>query len=426
MSKVFVLDANKQRADPVHPAQARLLLGDKKAAVFRRFPFTIILKSEVAEVSSQPLTIKIDPGARYTGLAVVNELSGEVVFAAEIEHRGFQIREALTSRRQLRRTRRNRKTRYRPARFLNRTRKAVWLPPSLISRVENVLTWVRRLVKFCPVNAIAVELVKFDTQLMQDSNISGIAYQQGTLMGYEVREFLLERWQRQCAYCGVKDVPLEVEHIQPRSKGGSDRISNLTLACHDCNQKKGNLDIHYFLFGKPDLIKRILSQTKKPLADTAAVNATRWELFHRLKDIGLPVSTGTGGQTKFNRTNLVLPKQHWIDAACVGTVPKLIIFGIKPLQIVAKGHGTRQMCRTNKYGFPVRHCSRIKIHKGFITGDIVRAIVTGGKKIGTYVGRIATRATGSFNISTTTGLTQGISHKYCVAIHRKDGYSYIA
>lgn len=439
MSFVFVLDSSKQPLNSVHPAEARLLLGAKKAAVFRRFPFTIILK-EAIKLEPKPLTIKIDPGARYTGLAIVNEASGQVVFAAEIEHRGFQIRDALTSRRQLRRTRRNRKTRYRQARFLNRSRPKGSLPPSLNSRVENILTWVRRLTKFCSINSIAVELVKFDTQLMQDSNISGVAYKQGTLMGYEVREFLLERWQRQCAYCNVKDVPLEVEHVQPRSKGGSDRISNLTLACHACNQEKGNRDLHDFLSGKQDLLQRILAQTKKPLADTAAarccrgklppanslVNATRWELFHRLKDTGLQVFTGTGGQTKFNRTNFGLVKTHWIDAACVGATLKLTINGIKPLKISAKGHGTRQICRTDKYGFPIRHCSRIKLHKGFQTGDIVKAIVTKGKKIGVYIGRVATRATGSFNISTATGLVQGISYKYCVAIHCKDGYSYVA
>lgn len=243
MSKVLVVDTNKKPLNPIHPARARQLLRNKKASVFRTFPFTLIFKESCPEVQVQSLKVKIDPGAKTTGLAIVNESSGEVAFAAEIVHRGIQIRDDLTSRRQLRRTRRSRKTRYRQPRFLNRTRAERWLPPSLVSRVENTLTWVRRLIKFCPINSIAVELVKFDTQLMQDVNISGIAYQQGTLMGYEIREFLLERWQRQCAYCGVKDVPLEIEHIQPRSKGGSNRISNLTLACHACNQKKGNLDI---------------------------------------------------------------------------------------------------------------------------------------------------------------------------------------
>jgi hypothetical protein len=94
------------------------------------------------------------------------------------------------------------------------------------------------------------------------------------------------------------------------------------------------------------------------------------------------------------------------------------------LLIKATGHGTRQMCRTDKFGFPFRYVPRLKFVKGFQTGDIVRAIVTSGKKIGTYIGRVAVRTTGSFNVSTASGLIQGINHKYCSLIHRKDGYLY--
>ncbi|MEB3826998.1 HNH endonuclease, partial [Phormidium sp. CCY1219] len=108
---------------------------------------------------------------------------------------------------------------------------------------------------------------------------------------------------RTCAYCGVQNVPLEVEHIQPRSKGGADRVSNLTLACHSCNQAKGNGDIRDFLSRLPDLLGRILKQTQSPPRDAAAVNSTRWALL-ALKATGLPVTTGTGGQTKFNRLRL--------------------------------------------------------------------------------------------------------------------------
>jgi 5-methylcytosine-specific restriction endonuclease McrA len=405
-----------------------MLLAQGKAAVLRRYPFTLILKEEVLNSQVEPLQIKIDPGAKTTGIALVNETTGEVVWIAELQHRGFQIRDALTSRRQLRRSRRNRKTRYRKPRFLNRTRLKGWLPPSLNSRVANILTWVKRLSALCRITAISQELVRFDTQQMESSEISGVGYQQGTLAGYEIREFLLSKLNRTCAYCGVKDTRLEIEHIQPRSKGGSNRVSNLCLACVPCNQKKGNQDIKDFLKGKPDLLKRILAQAKKPLADTAAVNATRWNLYENLKKTGLPVEVGTGGRTKYNRTIRGLDKTHYWDAACVGasTPERLITKVVKPLLIAAKGHGTRQQCRTDKFGFPVRYCSRTKFHKGFQTGDIVKANVTSGKKVGTYVGRVATRATGSFNISTTDGLVQGISHKYCIHIHKKDGYAYVA
>jgi 5-methylcytosine-specific restriction endonuclease McrA len=427
VSKIFVLDSNKQPLNPIHPGRARMLLSQGKAAVFRRYPFTLILIHEVLNPSIEPLRIKIDPGAKTTGLALVNDSTGEVVWVAELEHRGFQIRDALTSRRQLRRSRRNRKTRYRKPRFLNRTRPQGWLPPSLNSRVANILTWVKRLSALCQITAISQELVRFDTQQMENAEISGIGYQQGTLAGYEVREFLLEKWNRTCAYCGTQDTRLEIEHIHPRSKGGSNRVSNLCLACVPCNQKKGDSEIKDFLKGKSDLLKRILSQAKKPLADTAAVNATRWNLYENLKKTGLPVEVGTGGRTKYNRTIRGLEKTHYWDAACVGasTPEQLITSVIKPLLIAAKGHGTRQQCRTNKFGFPVRYCSKTKFHKGFQTGDIVKAVVTSGKKIGTYVGRVATRATGSFNISAPDRLVQGISHKYCTHIHKKDGYSYV-
>lgn len=426
MSKVFVLDTQKQPLNPIHPGRARMLLSQEKAAVFRQYPFTLILKEEVLNPKVKPLRVKIDPGAKTTGLALVNDSTGEVVWAASLQHRGFQIRDALTSRRQLRRSRRNRKTRYRKPRFLNRTRQEGWLPPSLNSRVANILTWVKRLSLLCQITAISQELARFDTQQMEDAEISGLGYQQGTLAGYEVREFLLEKWNRACAYCGAKDTRVEVEHIQARSKGGSNRISNLCLACVPCNQKKGNQDIRDFLKSKPDLLKRVLAQAKRPLADTAAVNATQWNLYENLKKTGLPVEVGTGGRTKYNRTIRGLEKTHYWDAACVGasTPEQLITSGVKPMLIAAKGHGPRQQCRTDKFGFPVRYCSRTKFHKGFQTGDIVKAVVTSGKKIGTYVGRVATRATGSFNISTPDGLVQGISHKYCKHIHKKDGYSY--
>lgn len=420
--RVFVLNKNRQPLDPCRPARARLLLKQGQAKVWRRYPFIIILTEEVIEPVTHEHQVKIDPGAKTTGLAVVQ--GSRVVWGAELQHRGCQIRDALTTRRQLRRSRRNRKTRYRQSRFLNRTRPEGWLAPSLMSRVDNILTWVRKLMRFCPVTGLSLELVRFDTQKMENPEISGVEYQQGTLQGYECREYLLEKWNRQCAYCGAKDTQLEIEHIHPKSKGGSNKISNLAIACRSCNQAKGNQQLKQFLSGKPDILKRILTQAKKPLKDSAAVNATRWRLFNELKSTGLPVSVGTGGRTKFNRTRLKLPKTHWLDAACVGEVDRLLVENNQPLLISAKGHGTRQSCRTNKFGFPIRHCSRTKFHKGFQTGDIVKAIVTKGKKIGTYTGRVATRATGSFNISTKSGLVQGISHRYCTIVHGKDGYTY--
>jgi 5-methylcytosine-specific restriction endonuclease McrA len=417
----FVLNIDRQPLNPIHPAVARKLLAQFKAAIFRQFPFTIILKEEYAQ-AIQPLKVKIDPGSKVTGLAVL--CGSKLIWAAELTHRGATIQAALLSRRQLRRGRRSRKTRYRPARFLNRTRPKGWLAPSLEHRVDTTLTWVRKLIRLAPIKSIAQELVRFDMQQMVNPEISDLEYQQGTLAGYECREYLLEKWHRKCSYCGVENVQLQIEHIVPRAKLGSNRISNLCLACDACNKKKGTLDIEIFLAKKPEILKRILTQAKRPLKDAAAVNSTRWALFNALNKTDLPVTTATGGQTKFNRVRLGLEKKHYLDAACVGEVPSLEVLANKPLLIKCQGHGTRQACRTDKFGFPNRYVPRFKFVNGFQTGDIVKAIITKGKKIGTYIGRVAVRSTGSFNISTKSGLIQGISYKYCQIVHAKDGYNY--
>jgi 5-methylcytosine-specific restriction endonuclease McrA len=418
---VLVLDSRKIPLTPCKPSTARRLLELGKAAVFRQFPFTIILKKEV-DATPEPIELKLDPGSKITG--IVLKQGEQVILGAELTHRGQAIKSSLESRRSLRRGRRNRHTRYRKARFLNRTRPNGWLAPSLQHRVETTLTWVNRCRKLAPIGAIVQELVRFDLQQMENPEISGIEYQQGELQGYEVREYLLNKWERKCAYCSIENVSLQVEHIHPKAKGGSNRISNLCLACEKCNLKKGTQDIEQFLAKKPDVLKRVLAQAKRPLKDAAAVNSTRWALFNRLKETGLPVSTGSGGLTKFNRTWLKLPKSHWLDAACVGRVEKLEVLTDQPLLIKATGHGTRQMCRTDKFGFPSRYVPRCKFVQGFQTGDIVKAVVTTGKKVGEYVGRVAVRSTGSFNISDKSGLVEGISHKCCKSIQRKDGYGY--
>jgi len=279
MSQVFVLDANKQALNPIHPGRARLLLKQGKAAVYRRYPFTIILASAVEQPPLHPLRIKVDPGSQTTGIALVNDLTGEVVWAAELAHRGEQIKRGLDKRRAIRRSRRQRKTRYRKPRFANRRKRTGTLPPSLESRVCNVLTWVRRLMRLCPVTAISQELVRFDTQALEHPDIEGVEYQQGQLSGYEVREYALLKWNHQCAYCDARGVPLELDHVQPRSKHGSNRVSNLTLACLSCNQRKGNRDVREFLHDDPARLVRMLAHMKAPLRDAAAVNATRWALY---------------------------------------------------------------------------------------------------------------------------------------------------
>ena len=426
MRRVFVLSKHKKPLMPCQPARARELLNSGQAAVYRVQPFTIILK--VKELGdTQNIELKIDPGSKKSGIALVTHTQGKpkVIFAAHLEHRGQAVKDSLESRRAIRRSRRARKTRYRQARFNNRTRPKGWLAPSLRSRVDNVFCLAKKLSHLAPINSIEVEVVRFDTQKMQNPEISGTEYQQGTLAGYEAREYLLEKWQRKCAYCDAKNIPLEREHIIAKSKGGSDRISNSTLACRKCNQAKGNRDIKEFV-SDPKRLKYILGQAKAPLKDAAAVNATRFATGQALKELEFCVGFWTGGRTKFNRCQQSFPKEHWIDAACVGITGSSIQIPkhMRPLEIKAQGRGTRQKCRVNRYGFPRTGAKSEKRSKGFQTGDLVKAKVTQGKKKGNYRGRLAVRKTGNFNIKTKTSTVQGISYKYCKLIQRDDGYCY--
>jgi hypothetical protein len=419
---VFVVDAERKPLSPCHPAVARKLLARGKAAVLRRYPFTIVLHRGVERPVVRPLRLKLDPGSRVTGIAIVDAAAGRVVFAAEVEHRGVAVRSALGKRRALRRCRRHRKTRYRAPRFQNRRRCTGWLPPSLASRVANLETWVGRLCRFAPIGAISLELARFDTQALQNPEITGLSYQQGELAGYEVREYLLEKWQRRCAYCGVEKVPLQVEHILARERGGTNRVANLCLACAECNQAKSNRPIAEFLADKPGVLHRILAAAKAPLTDAAAVNTSRWELFRRLGGVGLPVETGTGGRTKFNRTRLGLPKTHWIDAACVGasTPESLSVVGVQPRGVRAMGRGRRRRCNPDGNGFPRGHAARRKVFFGFETGDVVRALVPKGKQAGRQEGRVAVRSSGRFRV----GKADGINWTQCRLLQRRDGYGY--
>jgi 5-methylcytosine-specific restriction endonuclease McrA len=272
--------------------------------------------------------------------------------------------------------------------------------------VATIESWVTRLRALAPVTGVAQELVKFDTQAIQNPEVSGVEYQRGELHGYEVREYLLEKWGRKCTYCGAEGCPLEVEHIVPKARGGSNRVSNLTLACHACNQRKGAKSVEEFLAKRPQILKRIKAVAQAPLKDAAAVNATRWALFETLKSTGLAVRTGTGGMTKWNRNRFGVPKEHALDAMCVGEM------STKPhgwketatLSIECRGRGTHQVSQFDKYGFPRRKkdgtlqsSKATKCPNGVATGDLVRT-ATGACG---YISRA--RADGTSTVVTHTG-----------------------
>ena len=385
---VFVLDRHHQPLMPCSEKRARQLLSRKRAVVHRYTPLVIRLKDRHLKASAvQPVALKLDPGSKVTGIAMarVEETpAGEVHHAvqlAEVEHRGEAIHQALGKRARYRRRRRSANLRYRPPRWANRRLSTGWLPPSLMSRVGNVLTWARRLQRWVPLTCIEVERVRFDPQALANPEISGVSYQRGTLFGWEVRMYLLEKFGRRCAYCGKQHVPFELEHILPRSRGGSDRVSNLALSCHDCNQAKGNQTAAEFGHAEVE------QQAQRPLKDAAAVNETRYRLVEEVGALGLPVGTWSGGRTRWNRERFGLGKSHCLDALCVGELARVSRGKLRVLHISATGRGSH--CRTNvdASGFPRGYLTRHKRIRGFATGDVVKAVVPAPlKTAGVHVG----------------------------------------
>ncbi|MFI6732882.1 RNA-guided endonuclease IscB [Nonomuraea sp. NPDC050451] len=424
---MFVLDKQGTPLQPCTPARARRLLKSGRAAVARHTPFVIRLKDRTAADSQvDGVELGVDPGSRHTGIAVFTAVAGERRgrFALQLDHRGAQIRKKLQQRADYRRRRRSANLRYRAPRFLNRARPSGWLAPSLRHRVGTMVSWADRLARWAPVRVVHVERVAFDTHAISTGRpLEGAEYQHGTLYGYEVREYLLAKFSRACVYCGTTGVPLNIDHVHPRSRGGSDRVSNLVLACIWCNQAKSNRPVEEFVTNHR-VLARILAQAKAPLWDAAAVQSVRWALWRAL-DQRLPTHSASGGRTKWNRTRCGLPKSHTLDALAVGKLDTITETVSRVLIAGCASRGSHTRTRTDKYGFPRLRLPRRKQFYGFATGDLVRAVVLTGKKAGTHTGRVAVRATGSFNIATTHGTVQGIHHRHVRLLQRADGYAYI-
>jgi 5-methylcytosine-specific restriction endonuclease McrA len=423
---VFVLDKHKKPLMPCTPKRARLLLSRGQAVVHRVTPFAIRLKDRRVEDSVlQPIALKIDPGSKTSGmkLARVEETEdGQVhhaLFLSEVEHRGETVHSNKVTQKNARRRRRSANVRHRAPRFDNRGIPSGWLAPSLLSRVGNTMSWTTRLTRWSPITRIEVERVRFDTQLLQDPEVTGVEYQQGELAGWEVRSYLLLKYAYQCVYCGKTQCCFELDHIWPRSRGGSDRVSNLALSCHECNAAKGNKTAAEW--GHPEVEAR----AKAPLKDAAAVNATRYKLVEALRSFGLPIGTWSGGRTRWNRARFGLEKSHALDALCVGDIAGVITGSLKRLSIKAQGRGDH--CRTlcTKKGFPRGYFMRHKQVSGFKTGDRVKAVVPPTlKTAGIHIGRVQVRKSGSFSLKTRERDLEGISAQYFQLIQRADGYGY--
>ncbi|WP_246101271.1 RNA-guided endonuclease IscB [Streptomyces cyaneus] len=223
---------------PCHPARARELLGKGRAVVARQAPFTIRIKDRTrAESAVDGVQLRIDPGSKGTGLVLTDEKKEtdehgttvtvrRALISIELQHRGDQIRACMRQRAGYRHRRRSANCRYRAPRHDNRTHPAGWLPPSLRHRVDTTCSLANRLSRYAPVSEIHVENVAFDTHSMSAGRtLRGAEHEQGTLAGTDDRAHLRAKWNNACAYCDATGVPLNIEHLTPRSRGSSNQAA---------------------------------------------------------------------------------------------------------------------------------------------------------------------------------------------------------
>ena len=300
---VYVLNMRGEPLMPCGQHKARRLLRDKKAKIVNYDPFTIQLKIATGE-TKQDITLGVDAGSKTVGISASTEK--KELYASETQLRN-DIVDLIATKAQFRRARRNRKTRYRQARFLNRKKNKGWLAPSIRHKISSHLKLVASVHKILPITKVVVETAAFDTQLLKNPDISGDAYQKGDQLGFwNTREYVLFRDNHQCQHCKgkSKDRILNVHHIESRKIGG-DAPNNLVTLCETCHDKHHS--------GKIDLkVKRGAG-----FKDAAFMGIMRWSFYECLKTLYDNVSMTFGFVTKNTRIRNDISKSHVNDAFCI-------------------------------------------------------------------------------------------------------------
>ncbi len=313
---VYVLNQNGQPLMPTeNHAKVRVLLKQGKAKVVKKCPFTIQLAYDSTNYA-QKVTLGVDSGSKHIGISATTK--DKVLFEADVELRN-DIADLLSTRRELRRSRRNRKTRYRMPRFNNRRRKDGWLAPSVKQKVDSHLTMIAKVHKILPISNIVVEVASFDIQKIKNPDISGTDYQQGKQLDFwNVREYVLFRDGHVCQCCKgkSKDKILNVHHIESRKTGGN-APNNLITLCGTCHTgyHKGTVKL-------PRTIHRGIS-----FKDATFMGIMRWALYEKIKSMYLNVKLTYGYITKNTRIENGLPKDHYIDARCISGNPNAVSNG---------------------------------------------------------------------------------------------------
>lgn len=310
---VYVLNKNGQPLMPTeNHAKVRILLKSGKAKVVNRCPFTIQLLYESTNYT-QKVTLGVDSGSKHIGLSATTE--NKVLFEADVELRD-DIVNLISARRELRRSRRNRKTRYRRPRFKNRRRKDGWLAPSVQQKLDSHLTMIAKVHKILPVSDIIAEVASFDIQKIKNPSVSGTEYQKGEQLGFwNIREYVLFRDGHTCQCCKGKsgNKILNVHHIESRKTGGN-APNNLITLCETCHtgHHRGTVQL-------PGTIHRGMS-----FKDAAFMGIMRWALYDKLKSLYPKVKLTYGYITKNTRIKNGLPKDHYTDARCISDNPKAV------------------------------------------------------------------------------------------------------
>lgn len=390
--RVFVINQRNQALMPTTPRNAKLLLRAGKAKVIKRTPFTIQLVVATGE-TKQAIHLGVDAGSKVIGVSATTQAN--VLFEADVKLRS-DIVDLLSTRRQNRRTRRNHKTRYRQARFLNRTKakKKGWLAPSISNKIDTHLKVVKLICELLPVSKIIVEVASFDIQRIKNPTISGAEYQQGEQMDFwNVREYVLFRDGHKChGKKGCKNKILNVHHIESRKTGG-DSPTNLITLCEEChdNYHKGKLELN---------LKR-----GQGFRDAAFMGVMRWAFYNKLKALYTDVRLTYGYITKNTRIANNLPKEHSVDARCISGNP-LAVYGESYLFKQVRGQN-RQLHKSTILKGGIRKANKSPRYvKGFQLFD---KVLYQNQECFIF-GR---RATGSFDIRLLDGtkVSAGVSCK---------------
>ena len=363
---VFVKNMRGESLMPCSPRKARLLLREGKAKVINYTPFTIQLTYATGE-TKQPVSIGIDLGTKYIGLAIQSE--NKVIAKGEIELRD-DVKSLIETRKIYRRSRRNRKTRYRKPRFDNRKRPDNWLPPSIQSRIDNTFMWIDKYMELLPNPTLTIEVGKFDVQKMINPDIEGIDYQQGQTYGYhDVRYYVFARDNYTCQVCKKKGKILQTHHIIYKSKGGTDRANNLITVCTDCHNHKNHQEGEIFY-------KWMADKKKMPsYKETPFMNIIRKRVFEKYPNAYITY----GSITTPKRKELGLNKTHYNDALVIsgveeGFIDNVGIFKIKQFRKKKRSlhEATARKGRKTKNTTSKRNVKNIKQLNGFYLNDRVK------------------------------------------------------